>query len=132
MLLTTKSAIMAAADLKTEEVPVPEWGGEVLVQSLSAAERDRFEQSCVTQDKKGNQRTNLANFRARFVALVLVDESGRRIFTDTDVLDLGTKSAAALERVFKAGQRLSGMSDEDVEELTKDFAEGRDETSTTD
>jgi hypothetical protein len=30
---------------------------------------------------------------------------------------LGEKSAAALQRVFEVGQRLSGLSDGDVEEL---------------
>jgi hypothetical protein len=32
---------------------------------------------------------------------------------------LGEKSAAALQRVFEVGQRLSGLSDDDVEELAK-------------
>ena len=39
--------------------------------------------------------------------------------SDADMEALGEKSAAALQRVFDVARRLSGMSESDVEELTK-------------
>lgn len=132
MSLLSKEAILAVEDLPTEDVDVPEWGGAVRIKGLSGRERDRFESSSIVTDKKGVSKPNYTNLRARLVALSIVDESGRRMFSDTDVNLLGTKSAAALERVFKAAQRLNGMTDEDVEEMTEDFGEDHDETSTTD
>jgi len=41
------------------------------------------------------------------------------LFADADALELGQKSAAALVRVVDVARRLSGMTDEDVEELEK-------------
>ncbi len=118
MALLTRDAILQVQDLPTERVHVPEWGGDVLVRALTGAERDRFEQSIVEQRGKST-RMNLQNIRAKLVALTVVDEQGNRIFKDEDVKWLGNKSAAALDRIFEVAQRLSGLRDEDVEELAK-------------
>lgn len=129
MPLLTREQILGATDIITEVVPVPEWGGEVLVRSLSGAERDRFEASIV--DVRGKRRSvNLLNVRARLVALAIVDESGQQVFRAGDVEALGAKSAAALSRVFDAAQRLSGLSDDDVEELEKNSRSGQSDGST--
>lgn len=113
----TREAILGIRDLQTEEVHVPEWGGTVLVRGLTGAERDEFEASVL--ERRGKSRElNLVNLRAKLVARCVVDESGARLFLEDDVAVLGTKSAAALQRVFEACQRLSGMSEADVEELT--------------
>jgi len=69
-------------------------------------------------DQKGkNRQNNMANLRARLVALSVVDDKGTRIFTDDDVKALGKKSAKALDRVFSVAQRLNGIGESDVEEL---------------
>ena len=125
----TKDAILAADDLITEDVDVPEWGGTVRVRSISGAERDAFEQAIVTRRGK-NVQTNLSNIRAKMSALCLVDESGQRLFTDADVVALGQKSAAALDRVFGVAQRLSGLTDKDVDELAENLKTGQSDAST--
>ena len=117
MALLTRDAILQAQDLPTERVVVPEWNGEVLVRALTGAERDAFEQSIVEQRGKST-RMNLQNLRAKLVALTVVDEEGKRLFSDEDAKLLGQKSAAALNRIFEVAQRLSGLRPEDVEELT--------------
>ena len=43
MTLLSKTAILAAQDLQTEDVEVPEWGGAVRVRSFTGRERDVFE-----------------------------------------------------------------------------------------
>jgi len=75
---------------------------------------------------------NLANVRARLCAISIVDETGKRMFSDEDVRALGRKSAAALDRVFAAAQRLSGLTDEDVEELAKNSDGGQSDDSGSD
>jgi len=117
--LLTREAILQAQDLPYEDVAVPEWGGVVRVRALTGAERDRFEASIVEQRGKGGPRLNTQNIRAKLVALTVVDEHGNRIFTDDDVEALGRKSAAALNRVFEVAQRLSGLTQADMEELEK-------------
>lgn len=118
MAVLGRNQILAAPDIKTERVEVPEWGGEVLVRGLNGAERDAFEASIVEQRGKKTE-FNLRNVRARFVALCCVDEAGQRLFAEGDVQALGRKSARALSRVWDKARELSGLTDDDVEELTK-------------
>jgi hypothetical protein len=115
-MILSKEAILAANDLKPQEVSVPEWGGSVLVASMTGEARDEWEQSLVSK-VNGKAETNLANIRARLVAATVVDEAGKRLFTAQDVTALGKKSAAALERVCKVAQKLNGLGDSDLEDL---------------
>ena len=118
MSLLSKTAILAAQDLQTEDVEVPEWGGAVRVRSFTGRERDAFESSMVRGDGR-DRRVDLTNMRARLVGLTVIDEAGQRLFTDDEVDLLGAKSGAALDRVFAVAQKLNGLSGADVEELSK-------------
>lgn len=124
----SREAILEAQDVQFEEVPVPEWGGVVRVKSLTGTERDALEASMV-QGKGKNVNVNLANLRAKLVARAVVNENDKRIFEDTDIIALGKKSASALQRVFEVAQRLSGLSAEDVDELTKNSETAQSEDS---
>lgn len=132
MALLNKEQILKADDRRFEEVSVPEWGGEVRISSLSGAERDRWEASLAKVGKDGQPQPNLVNMRARLVALAIVDEEGRRVFTDNDVLALGGKSSRALQRVFEAASELSGIEDDAVEKVKEDFGSAQSESSTSD
>jgi hypothetical protein len=118
--LLTKESILAVQDVVTELVDVPEWGGAVRVRGLTGAERDAFE-SEVIQRKGRDVTTNTRNMRARLVVMSVVDEEGKRLFGFPDIETLGAKSARALDRIFSVAMRLSGLRDEDVEELTERF-----------
>ena len=48
-----------------------------------------------------------------------MDEKGDRLFTDKDVAQLGAKSAAALDRVFRAAQKLNALGDAAIEAAEK-------------
>lgn len=136
VVILSKEAILSADDLVKELVEVPEWGGAVYVRALTGTERDAFEQSMVemrTVRQGRKQETvremRLQNIRARLCALTICDEEGNRLFTDADVQALGRKSASALNRVFQVAQRLSGLTDEDVEELAGNSDEIRSDDS---
>jgi hypothetical protein len=128
MKLLSREEILAASDVTTETVNVPEWGGAVLVKALSGAERDRFEAS-VAERKGKKTRLNMTNVRARLAALAIVDEAGKPLFRPGDVEALGQKSAAGLNRVFDVAMRLAGMRDADLEELTENFPPDQSEGS---
>ena len=113
-----REEILRAPDIQTEELYVPEWEAWVRVRGMTARERDDFEASMIRGHGR-KQRVELANTRARFVALVVVDEQGQRLFSEADTIALGAKSAAALNRICDVGQRLSGLTTEDLEELTE-------------
>lgn len=128
MAILTKEQILKANDLKTEKVSVPEWNGEVYVRTMTGTERDAFDQSLVESKDK----TNLANIRARLCALTVVDEKGGRLFDDKDIVDLGKKSSAALDRVFAVAQKLNGIGANNIEELAKNSGAARSEDSISD
>ena len=113
-----RDAILKAAALKTEDVPVPEWGGSVLVRELRGRERDEWEASLAVQ--RGRQMVpDVANMRAKLAARTIVDADLEPLFSQQDVAALGELSAAALDRVFDAASRLSGLNPADVEEMGK-------------
>ena len=112
--------ILQADDIKLELVPVPEWDGDVYVKGMTGAERDKFEGSLVIMRGKDKQ-INMSNIRAKLASMTICDENGKRLFNENDVQALSQKSAAALQRVFEVAQKLSGISDEDVEELAEEL-----------
>lgn len=131
MSMLSKEQILAADDLVTEDVDVPEWGGTVRMRTLSGTERDAFEASSIKGNGK-NRQVNLQNMRARLVALVLVDENGGRMFADAEVRALGRKSSKALDRLFDKARALNGLSEDDVEELSEGFGEAQSDEATSD
>lgn len=113
----SKAEILSANDLPSEDVDVPEWGGVVRIRTMSGTERDAMEQSLLGPDGKPTRNTR--GLRARVVALTAIDEEGNRLFTEGEAEQLGTKSAAALSRLFDAAAKLNGLTSSDVEQLAK-------------
>lgn len=113
----SREDILGANDEQYEEVHVPEWGGVVRLKGMSGSERDEFEASMIEERRGGTPTRNFRNIRAKLVSLTIVDEDGKRVFEKADIEALGSKSAAALDRVFARAQVLSGLRDEDVEKL---------------
>ncbi len=120
--LLSRQQILDVDDLTTETVEVPEWGGAVVVRTLTAWERDAFDESMfqlhvgksgVAVEKK------IGNIRARLVSMCCVNGDGGRLFTDEDVERLGQKSGAAMDRVFAVAQRMNRLLGADIEELAK-------------
>lgn len=121
-ILNREAFFGAHAKLPRETVHIEELGGSVIVQGLTGKQRDQYETSCIVQ--KGNKRTfNLVDARAKLVMLAIVDADGVRLFQTSDVAQLSAMPAAVLDRLFSVAQRLSGISDEDQEELGKLFGE---------
>jgi hypothetical protein len=106
----SREAILGADDLAPTRVRVSEWGGVVLVRQLTAADRDAFEVSILSEQ-------GAVNLRARLVALVAVDEDGARLFAAEDVEALGAKSARAVDRVFSVAQKINGLGQAELEDL---------------
>lgn len=121
--LATRDLILAIQDQRYEEVVIPEWDNAVVrLRSLTGSERDEWEAAMMddTNRRPGEpSRVRLQGTRARLVVRSAVDEEGNRIFSDADANALGTKNASALQRLFEVCQRLSRLTNEDVDELTK-------------
>ena len=122
----SRDKINQASDIEYEYVDVPEWGGTARVRGLTGTERDAYEASLVsikhTRGKKGGGgmpelTPHMKDARARLVSLCLVDDDDNRLYTDDQVGELAIKSGKALDRVYEVGCRLSGLTNEDMEEL---------------
>jgi hypothetical protein len=131
----TRDQIRDADDRQIEAVEVPEWGGMLYVRGLSGVDRDSFEMTMI-QTRGRKSEVNLRNLRAKLVVRTAVDsedpEVAKPLFELKDVEWLGRKSAAALQRVYAVAQRLSGLSAEDVEELTTELGEEQSDDSGSD
>jgi hypothetical protein len=92
----------------------------VLVRGLTARQRDEFESSILREGSKGRSEIVRENIRAKLVVQTCFDpETKEKLFSPDDAGALGDKSAAALDKLFSAAQRLSGITGEDVDELAK-------------
>lgn len=123
MKILNRAEILAAQDLKTETVNVPEWGGAVILQGGTGEERDTFEESIMV-GKGQNRDVNTKRLRVKLLAKSIVDAAGSKLFSESDIEALSRKSAVVIERLFKVAQRLWGLSKEDVDSLVGESKAG--------
>jgi len=113
MALVTKAQISAAVDRKWEDVSVPEWGGEVRLMALSAADRGYIEAGSVVANGQNPQLKveSLKVYREKLVGMSMVDENLERVYTNKEIAagELGKKDGAIIERLAAKVQELSGM-----------------------
>jgi hypothetical protein len=100
--LLSAAAILGAVDLQHEIVAVPEWGGDVRVQQLGAAEMTEFTATLHTVEGEKN---------GMYVMLIfcLRDLDGNRIFTMADFDTLRNKNFQALNRLQTIALRLNQL-----------------------
>lgn len=114
---TLRERILAKIELPTEIVDVPEWGEKVTVRSLTAEEQERWWDILTLH---AEQRIDPPGGRkASFVFMACLDESGKDLFKPEDIPAIGKKHPAAINRLFTAIQRLSGMTNEAQADLEK-------------
>lgn len=109
--MLSKEQIFAADDLRSVVVHVPEWGGDIKLQTMTGAQRDSYEQM-LYRTRQGEE---IKNLRASLVAFCAVNEDGTPMFTAKDIEALGKKSAAVLGRLFDRAQEINALTDEDLE-----------------
>lgn len=101
----TAGDILAADDIKIEAVPVPAWGGVVHVKTWTAAERGAFDAMIIAQGEDHDADA----VRLKIIELSLCDADGRPLFDADGVRGLAAKSAAALNLVFQAADRVNAI-----------------------
>lgn len=107
-MLLSREQILGAADLASEIVDCPEWGGQVRVRALSAADRLEIARRVMGENGEPDDKRAL-DLSIIIPAWCIIDENGQRLFGEADVQALGEKSGVPLQRITEAVQRLSGM-----------------------
>lgn len=120
-----RDTILKSQDLKREPIELAKWwpeldGVKVFVQSMSAADRSRYEAS-MDFDPMGNARDR-HNIQSKLAVRVLVDEDGNRIFGDDDLEVLSEKHSAAIQHIFNVGAELNGLTAASLKEMEKNSA----------
>jgi hypothetical protein len=117
--LLSKDDILGMDDIPTELVSVPEWKGRtVMISGMTAAGKNAYQSSLVELNGK-SRKLKLEHSTAKLLVRTLVDANRQPLFTETDIIRLGTKSSAVLERLAKVASRLSGMDEQENEALAK-------------
>ena len=116
--MLTKAQILEAKDLRTQIVNVPEWGGDVLVRLLTAAEREEIT-SIWTQHANADNATKSTLTSDAMLLRCTVDEAGNALFDDADLPALKGKSSMAISRVIDAALALNAMAADSVEDAAK-------------
>jgi len=120
--LNSLEEILGIDDRPIVEFEVPEWNITVRLRAMTGTDRDGFENHVTKGGQEGTM--NIVGMRAKMVAACLVDEDGNRLVTSAkDEQALGSKSAAALDRLFAKCMEMNGMSAEDEEKLKESFGE---------
>ena len=112
MAFLTKNAILSVDDFKYASVPCPEWGGDIRVRGLTAAEQAKIARMV------NDGRTD--DIAVVMTIMGCVNEDGERIFDSSDKDALKARSYAVLDRIAKKIVELSGSGDADsIEEARK-------------
>lgn len=113
-MLLSREAILTARDRKYDTVAVPEWGGDVKLASMTAAERLDYEALAARVDK--GEKIDLL---VHMLATCAVDDEGRKLFRPDDVAALQDKHPAILFRLFRSAAALNALTPETVAALEK-------------
>lgn len=120
MATLTKGQILAANDTRVERVNVPEWGGDLILRSLTAAELDEYEASVMAGED-----ADYDNVRARFLVRCIVDDQGQPLFGLDEAPILGEKCAAVVDRLYAIASKMNKRTKADLDALVKNSAAGR-------
>lgn len=90
--------------LRFEDVDVPEWGGVVRVQEMTAGAYDRYQRS-LYKVKGGKIEQDFSDMTTAYVQACLVNEDGSAMFSLDEVKQL---SAKPIMKLYEIAQRLNG------------------------
>ncbi len=132
MKVLTRTAILAVNDIKTEDVPTPEWGDKescVRVRCITVVEADQWRAALMIEKPKRGlnagtelvfDRVNAAPNEIKLIVMAAVDETGAPLFLADDVTALLQKSSAPVKRLLKAIMELSGLNPDAVDKAGND------------
>lgn len=112
----TREMFLKPRKRRVREINIPDFG-KVRVQSLTARERGDYESQFIHKKKGGTRLDRMKQARELLVIETVVDADGNKILSRSDVAALGAQEAAVLDRIVEAARELSGIGDDDFEEL---------------
>lgn len=108
--LLSAKAILSAFDRKFEDVPVPEWGGDVRIAVMSGITRDEF---------TATKSDGFSDFQARLLLATAIDADGAPLFTGDQIAALQSRSSEILDRLTEIAMRVNAMGEKAQEDVAK-------------
>jgi len=118
MKILTKADILGAEDFAKETHEVKEWGGSVMLRTLSGKERDEFE-ARISKASKDGKSIDIRGLKALLLSLALIDGDGNLLFESAEADQLNLKSSKPINDLFEIAQRMNGIGQDAVDELVK-------------
>lgn len=120
MAILSKAEILSAEDLPRRVVEVPEWGGAVILQGMTALEYVQFAETLEVEDPK---------FWIKILPWSLVDESGEKLFSLDDIEALGGKNPEVILRLGRIANGLNKAGEKSIQEQLENLAEAQSDGS---
>lgn len=119
--MSLREKILAAEDIQSEMVEVPEWGCTIEVRGMNGADRSRIlEAAAASEDGK----IGIGSMYVETVIASAYDpDTGERVFSQADRDVLMSKSASAIDRIATVGMRLSAMDAKAADDAKVTFPE---------
>lgn len=123
MRILKRQDILAAAPLKTETIPTPEWGEDsgVIIRALSGLQREALDRAVFEARSTGKPYSVLGST----AAFSIIDEDGRLQFSPEEVLQVAQLNQGPLERIWDWQRKHSGLGAEALEESVKNSGAGQ-------
>ena len=113
-----RTAILADRPVQRVKVECPEWDCHVWVQQPTNQQQDAWEGQCSSQANADGVVENFFGLKARLLVICVCDKDGELLFEENDWVALMQQPSAVINRLWRAAQKLAGLSAEDVKEIT--------------
>ena len=119
--MSLREKILAAEDIQSEMVEVPEWGCAIEVRGMNGADRSRILETAASSE---DGKIGIGSMYVETVIASAYDpDTGERIFSQADRDVLMSKSASAIDRIATVGMRLSAMDAKAADDAKVTFPE---------
>ena len=119
MTIANRSALLKLCERRYIDLELEDTGVTVRIQSLSEKEKSTYETRLIAKSGRGILRERLQDATRRLIALCLVDENNDRVFSDSDVNQIGEMDSFVSSRIYDAAQEHCGFNKGDIEDTVK-------------
>ena len=120
MVSKLRQQVLNAKDVNSELVDVPHWGVKIEVRGMTVGERVRF----FDRVSKNGEVDRTRYMPELLISTCFDPDSGEQVFEPADRDMLNTKSAAAVQLLVDAANRLSGFAGGEETDLDETPIEG--------
>ena len=119
MKIANRNALLKLCERRYIDLQLADAGITVRIQSLSEKEKSSYETRLIAKSGRGILRDRLQDATRRLIALCLVDDKNERIFTDSDVSQIGEMDSFVSSRIYDAAQEHCGFNKGDIQETVE-------------